>query len=80
MKKLEALSGEAFDKAYIKAMVQDHSKDLAEFINEAKTTGYPAFKNAVEQGEQVVRGHLEMANQIAKKIGVPPAPVPGGGK
>ena len=80
MKKLEALSGEAFDKAYIKAMVQDHSKDLAEFINETKTTGYPAFKNAVEQGEQVVREHLEMANQIAKKNGVAPAPVPVGGK
>jgi putative membrane protein len=80
MAKLEALSGEAFDKAYIKAMVQDHSKDLAEFISEAKTTGYPAFKNAVEQGEQVVREHLEMANQIAKKNGVPPAPVPAGGK
>jgi putative membrane protein len=80
MKKLDALSGEAFDKAYIKAMVQDHSKDLAEFINEAKTTGYPAFKNAVEQGEQVVREHLEMANQIAKRNGIAPAPVPGGGK
>ena len=80
MAKLEALSGEAFDKAYIKAMVQDHSKDLAEFRQEAKSTGYPAFKNAVEQGEQVVRGHLEMANQIAKKMGVAPAPVPGAGK
>ena len=75
--KLEALSGEAFDKAYMKAMVQDHSKDLAEFRNEVKSTGYPAFKNAVEQGEQVVREHLEMANQIAKKMGVATAPVPG---
>jgi putative membrane protein len=80
MTKLEALSGEAFDKAYIKAMVQDHSKDLAEFRQEAKSTGYPAFKNAVEQGEQVVREHLDMANQIAKKMGVAPAPVPGAGK
>jgi len=76
--KLNALSGESFDKAYIKAMVQDHSKDLAEFRQEAKTTGYPAFKSAVEQGEQVVREHLEMANQIAKKNGVAPAPIPAG--
>jgi putative membrane protein len=76
--RLEALSGEAFDKAYIKTMVQDHSKDLAEFRTEAKTTGYPAFKTAVEQGEQVVREHLEMINQIAKKNGVAPAPVPAG--
>jgi putative membrane protein len=76
--KLGALSGEAFDKAYIKAMVQDHSKDLAEFRKEAKTTGYPAFKSAVEQGEQVVRDHLEMIDQIAKKNGVAPAPIPAG--
>jgi putative membrane protein len=76
--KLDALSGESFDKAYIKAMVQDHSKDLAEFRAEAKATGYPAFKSAVEQGEQVVREHLEMINQIAKKNGVAPAPIPAG--
>jgi putative membrane protein len=74
--KLDVLSGDSFNKAYIKAMVADHSKDLAEFRNEAKTTGYPAFKNAVEQGEQVVREHLEMINQIAKKNGVAPAPIP----
>jgi putative membrane protein len=77
--KLDVLSGESFDKAYIKAMVQDHSKDLAEFRTEVKTTGYPAFKSAVEQGEQVVREHLEMINQIAKKNGVAPAPVPPSG-
>jgi len=76
--KLDALSGESFDKAYIKAMVQDHSKDLAEFRAEAKATGYPAFKTAVEQGEQVVSEHLEMINQIAKKNGVAPAPMPAG--
>jgi putative membrane protein len=45
--KLDVLSGESFDKAYIKAMVQDHSKDLAEFRTEVKATGYPAFKSAV---------------------------------
>ena len=78
--KLDVLSGATFDKAYIKAMVQDHSKDLAEFRQEVKSTGYPAFKNAVEQGEQVVREHLEMINQIAKKNGVAPAPVPTGEK
>jgi putative membrane protein len=76
--KLDVLSDKSFDKAYIKAMVEDHSKDLAEFRQEAKTTGYPAFKSAVEQGEQVVREHLEMINQIAKKNGVAPAPIPSG--
>ena len=74
--KLNVLSGEKFDKAYIKAMVADHHKDLMEFRAEADATGYPAFKSAVEKGEQVVREHLEMINGIAKKNGVAPAPVP----
>jgi putative membrane protein len=77
--KLDVLSGKSFDKAYIKAMVEDHHKDLEEFRAEAKSTGYPAFRSAVEQGEQVVREHLEMINQIAKKNGVAPAPVPPSG-
>lgn len=77
--KLDVLSGKSFDKAYIKAMVEDHHKDLEAFRTEAKSTGYPAFKSAVEQGEQVVREHLEMINQIAKKNGVAPAPVPPAG-
>ncbi len=76
--KLDVLSGEKFDKAYIKAMVEDHHKDLLEFRAEAKATGYPAFKDAVEKGEKVVHEHLEMINGIAKKNGVAPAPIPAG--
>jgi putative membrane protein len=77
--KLDMLSGKSFDKAYIKMMVEDHHKDLEAFRTEAKSTGYPAFRSAVEQGEQVVREHLELINQIAKKNGVAPAPVPASG-
>jgi putative membrane protein len=76
--KLDVLKGEAFDKAYIKAMVEDHHKDLEAFMAEEKATGYPAFKDAVSQGEKVVRGHLEMIDQLAKKNGLAPAPVPSG--
>ena len=72
--KLDMLSGESFDKAYIKAMVEDHHKDLQAFRAEVKSTGYPAFRSAVEQGELVVQEHLEMINQIAKKNGIKPAP------
>ncbi len=76
--KLELLSGEHFDKAYIKAMVEDHHKDLEAFRQEVRLTGYPALKTAVEKGEQVVKEHLELIDQIAKKNGVAPAPVPAG--
>jgi putative membrane protein len=77
--KLDILKGAAFDKAYIKAMVDDHKKDLQEFQAEAKSTGYPAFRNAVEQGESVVREHLQMIDDLAKKNGVTPAPIPAAG-
>jgi len=77
--KLDVLSGKSFDKAYMKDMVDDHHKDLEAFIAEEKYTEYPAFKTAVEQGEQVVRDHLQLADQIAKKDGVTPEPVPAAG-
>ena len=77
--KLEILTGAAFDKAYIKAMVDDHKKDLQEFQAEAKSTGYPAFHNAVEQGATVVREHLKMIDDLAKQNGVTPAPIPAAG-
>jgi len=75
--KLELLSGKAFDKAYIKNMVEDHHKDLQEFRKEEASTGYPAFKAAVAKGETVIKEHLEMIDGIAKKNGIPPAPVSG---
>jgi putative membrane protein len=75
--KLELLSGKSFDKAYIKAMVEDHHKDLEAFRKEEKSTGYPAFKTAVSSGADVVQQHLEMINGIAKKNGITPAPVSG---
>jgi putative membrane protein len=77
--KLELLSGKTFDKAYIKQMVEDHHKTLTAFQAEEKSTGYPAFKDAVQSGAKVVREHLEMANKLATANGVAPAPVPAGG-
>jgi putative membrane protein len=76
--KLEVLTGKTFDKAYVRAMVEDHHKNLEAFIKEVNSTGYPDFKDAVSKGEKVVRMHLDMADQIAKKMGVAPAPVPAG--
>ena len=76
--KLKILTGKTFDKAYIKEMVEAHHKDLVAFLSEEKTTGYPAFKDAVESGAKVVREHLEMANKLARENGVAPAPVPAG--
>ena len=70
MAKLQALNGDAFDKAYIKDMVKDHENDEREFKHEAATASNPALKEAATQGEQVISEHLQMIKQIAQKDNV----------
>jgi putative membrane protein len=68
--KLNSLSGDAFDKAYIKAMVKDHQKDLSEFKKEASSGNDTSIKDAASQGAQVISEHLQMAQQMAQKHSV----------
>ena len=70
MTKLQALNGDAFDKAYIRDMVKDHEKDQKDFKQEAASTSNPDLKQAVTQGEQVITEHLQMIKQIAQKDNV----------
>src|SRR5271163_801017 len=76
--KLEALSGAAFDKAYIKDMVADHRNDLNAFMQEDKETHNSEFRATVEEGELTFRHHLQMIDHLAELNGVPPAPIPAG--
>jgi putative membrane protein len=69
MAKLQALSGDAFDKAYIKDMVKDHKTDLNDFKMEAQNGSNPAVKDAANQGSQLISQHLQMIEQIAQKNG-----------
>ncbi len=68
--KLESLSGQQFDEAYIKAMVKDHKQDLREFKDEAQTTQDPNLKQAAQQGAGVISQHLQMIEQIAQSHNV----------
>jgi len=65
--RLEKLSGERFDKAYMNDMVKDHQKDVAEFERESKTTKDPAVKSFAEQTLPTLRDHLKEAQKIAPK-------------
>lgn len=68
--KLKMMSGDSFDKAYIKEMVEDHRKDLADFKKEAATTTDPQLKKAAQHGVTVISEHLRMAEKIAQDHGV----------
>jgi len=63
--RLEKLSGEQFDRAYMKDMVKDHRTDVAEFAHESKTARDPAVKSFAEQTLPTLREHLKQAEQIA---------------
>lgn len=68
--KLEVLSGETFDKSYIKGMVDDHQKDIALFEKEAKE-GKDADARAFATGTlPTLRMHLKNVQGIAAKMGV----------
>jgi len=65
---LEKLSGQQFDRLYMKDMVRDHQKDVAEFERESKIVAKdPAIKNFAQQTLPILKDHLKEAEKIAPK-------------
>ena len=67
LKKLQGLSGEQFDRAYMEQMVKDHEKTLKLVQDAAKNAKDPEVKQAAEKAVPHVQKHLEMAKQISDK-------------
>jgi len=65
--RLEKLSGEQFDRAYMRNMLKDHQKDVAEFERMSKVAKDPAIKNFAEQTLPTLKDHLKEAEKIAPK-------------
>jgi putative membrane protein len=63
--RLEKLSGEQFDHAYMRDMVKDHRTDVSEFAHEAKMGKDPAVKSFAESTLPTLREHLKEAEKIA---------------
>ena len=71
MTRLQGLSGDAFDKAYIKAMLKDHKEDNKDFQMEASSGQNQQEKDAAMQGDQIIKEHLQMAMDMAKAHNIP---------
>jgi len=67
--KLEALSGAAFDKSYMSAMMKDHQNDIAAFEKEAKRGENPKIKSFAAKTLPTLRDHLSMAEKAAAAVG-----------
>lgn len=62
---LETLSGEQFDRAYMKDMVKDHKKDVSDFRRESRAAHDPDVKKFASQTLPTLEEHLKQAESIA---------------
>ncbi|HET9715743.1 MAG TPA: DUF4142 domain-containing protein [Pseudolabrys sp.] len=63
--KLKALSGASFDRAFARAMVSDHKKDIKEYQKEASKND--AAGQLAKQTLPVLQKHLEHAQQLTSQ-------------
>ncbi len=68
--KLEVLSGDTFDKSYIKSMVSDHEEDIREFETEAHSGQDPEAKAFAAATLPTLKAHLKKIRAIASTAGV----------
>lgn len=64
-KKLDALSGASFDKAWSKDMVDGHKKAVKLFTAESKNAKDNDVRNFAQSTLPVLQSHLDMATQVA---------------
>ena len=66
--RLEKLSGAEFDRAYMAAMVKDHSHDVTEFRTQARTARDPAVKNFASETLPTLESHLKEARSVDRQV------------
>ena len=64
--KMAALTGPAFDQAYVKNMVRDHKMDAKEFKAESAATKDSDIKNFVDKSIPIVGEHLKRITAMNK--------------
>ena len=65
MARLEKLSGEQFDKAYMADMLKDHKKDVAAFQRQSVSAQDPDVKSFAEKTLPTLQEHLKQAQSLA---------------
>ena len=68
--KLKALTGDTYDKSYVKAMVEDHHEDLSKVKQENTVTTNPDMKKLTTHAGDVIAAHTRMIDALASKLGV----------
>jgi len=69
MDKLSKMTGADFDHAYVKMMVKDHKKDVAEFTKESKSGKDSDLKSFASTTLPTLQDHLKMVQDLSTKMG-----------
>jgi putative membrane protein len=67
--RLQNLSGKAFDREYMKAMVADHVKDISEFQRIANQASNADIRQFASEALPMLQEHLKLAREIVGKLG-----------
>ena len=66
--RLAHMHGDAFDRDYIRMMVDDHDKDVKAFEHQAQTGQDPEIKRFAQETLAVIREHDRMAHDLAQSL------------
>jgi putative membrane protein len=66
--RLDRLSGQAFDRAYMAAMVSDHRSDVAEFRTEADKASIAEVRHYASHTLPTLEDHLKLAREIDHSV------------
>lgn len=69
-KKQQILTGDTFDKAYVKDMIKNHQEDIAEFQKEAMSGQDPDAKAFAAATLPTLQEHLKRAQAVAAEMGI----------
>jgi putative membrane protein len=68
--KLNMLSGDSFDKSYVKGMIADHKEDIKEFQKEVSEGKDPQAKAFASATLPTLQMHLQKIQSIAASAGI----------
>ena len=68
--KLNMLSGDSFDKSYVKGMIDDHKEDIKEFQNEISEGKDPQVRAFASATLPTLQMHLQKIQSIAASAGI----------
>jgi len=80
IKRLEGLSGTEFDRAFVRAAINDHEKDVKEFEKAAEKCDDAELKAFAAKTLPTLREHLSQARSLQAQVGGVGAPGADAGK